>query len=70
MGAHEKKNRVSPLLAIDDFGIQLDVERHNQLKEQIAHFGQVFLTSPHPMSPLTGDIAFQAFHVQQGNLLS
>jgi DNA replication and repair protein RecF len=57
-----------PLLAIDDFGIQLDAERHNQLKEQIAHFGQVFLTSPHPIPPLTGNTAFHTFHVQQGQI--
>jgi DNA replication and repair protein RecF len=35
-----------PLLGIDDFGIQLDPERHEQLQSHLAHFGQVFLTSP------------------------
>jgi recombinational DNA repair ATPase RecF len=63
-----KRIDAPPLLAIDDFGIQLDAQRHNQLKEQIAHFGQVFLTSPHPISPLTESIPFQAFHVQQGHI--
>jgi DNA replication and repair protein RecF len=67
---HMKKwTEASPLLAIDDFGIQLDAERQNQLKEQIAHFGQVFLTSPHPIAPITGNTAFQAFHVQQGQII-
>lgn len=36
-----------PLLGIDDFGIQLDSERQNQLKTHFPRFHQVFLTSPH-----------------------
>jgi len=65
----KKRTHSSPLLAIDDFGIQLDAERQNQLKEHIAHFGQVFLTSPYPISPLSEAIPFQAFQVQQGHVI-
>ncbi|MBS0604217.1 MAG: DNA replication/repair protein RecF [Verrucomicrobia bacterium] len=35
-----------PLLGIDDFGIQLDIERQMQLKAHLPKFKQVFLTSP------------------------
>lgn len=67
---HMKKwTESTPLFAIDDFGIQLDAKRHDHLKEQIVHFGQVFLTAPHPIAPLNGSSAFQAFHVQQGQII-
>lgn len=66
------QNRIqdAPLLAIDDFGIQLDETRARQLKEQIAHFGQVFLTSPQEISPLRSDIDFQAFHIDAGRAIT
>ncbi len=36
----------SPILGMDDFGIQLDLERKAQLKNHLSKFEQVFLTSP------------------------
>lgn len=54
-----------PILSIDDFGIQLDSERHKQLREQITRFGQVFLTCPQLINPLVTDIPFQAFHIDK-----
>lgn len=36
----------SPILGMDDFGIQLDSERKLQLKNHLQKFKQVFLTSP------------------------
>lgn len=39
----------SPLLGIDDFGVQLDPHRQLQLKTHLKQFSQVFLTSPHPL---------------------
>jgi DNA replication and repair protein RecF len=38
--------KCSPLLGIDDFGIQLDKERRIQLTNHLSKFKQVFLTSP------------------------
>lgn len=68
---HMKKwTDTPPLLAIDDFGIQLDATRQNRLQEQITHFGQVFLTSPHAIDCFSTASTFQAFHVQQGNILN
>ncbi|MEN9343492.1 MAG: replication and repair protein recF [Chlamydiota bacterium] len=39
-------SRKKPLLGLDDFGIHLDATRLEHLKSALAHFGQVFLTSP------------------------
>lgn len=58
-----------PLLAIDDFGIQFDAERLNRLTQQLKYFGQVFLTTPHPIPSLTEKVPFQTFHIQQGVVL-
>jgi DNA replication and repair protein RecF len=53
-----------PLLAIDDFGIQLDTKRREQLQEHIAHFGQVFLTAPQLLNPANS----KTFQVRRGEI--
>jgi DNA replication and repair protein RecF len=55
-----------PLLSIDDFGIQLDQERQKELCQHIAHFGQVFLTAPHPLTALAEEHPFRSFHIVEG----
>ena len=59
-----------PLLGIDDFGIQLDAGRQNQLKSHLSQFKQVFLTSPlftkedlHPLS------SYKVLQIEKGNIL-
>ncbi len=42
--------RAPPLMGIDDFGLQLDQTRQKLLEEQLTSLGQVFLTSPKPLS--------------------
>jgi DNA replication and repair protein RecF len=59
----EKRMETAPLLAIDDFGIQLDGERYAQLKEHLAHFGQVFVTSPYPIAS-----DFREFSIENGQI--
>ncbi len=54
-----------PLLAIDDFGIQLDALRQSALKHHLGEFGQVFLTSPLPIEELSQGYAL---HVQEGQV--
>lgn len=54
-----------PLLAIDDFGIQLDPARQEVLCSQLSRFGQVFLSTPHPSSALSG---YHTFHIQDGSI--
>jgi DNA replication and repair protein RecF len=39
-----------PILSIDDFGVHLDETRHGLLLEVMQGRGQVFLTSPYPIS--------------------
>ncbi len=55
----------TPLLSIDDFGIQLDAERIPLLHKQLFQFGQVFLTTPHP---ITAHASTQFIHVEDGRL--
>ncbi|HEY2810633.1 MAG TPA: DNA replication/repair protein RecF [Rhabdochlamydiaceae bacterium] len=55
----------APLLAIDDFGIQLDAERQRHLQEHLSRFSQVFLTFPHLLDQ---NFPFHAFHVQEGSI--
>lgn len=55
-----------PLLAIDDFGIQLDANRQQILKEKLTEFGQVFLTTPH----LSGHEAAHAIHIHKGSKIN
>ncbi len=40
------QTEITPLFAIDDFGIHLDPTRTKTLREQLSSFGQVLLTSP------------------------
>lgn len=58
------KNRLyaPPLLGIDDFGIQLDQTRQNQLKGHLTQFNQVFLTSPIP----EGGTEYHLLNVEKG----
>ncbi len=59
----QQRLEASPLLAIDDFGIQLDSERHAQLRDHLTHFGQVFVTSPHSINS-----AFREFSIENGTI--
>ena len=52
-----------PLLGIDDFGIQLDAERQQQLHTHLSSFQQIFLTSP-TFPQLSG----KRFHIDQGEI--
>lgn len=54
-----------PLLAIDDFGIQLDPARQEVLCSQLSRFGQVFLSTPHPLPALS---AYRSFHIQDASI--
>ncbi len=56
----------SPLLSIDDYGIQLDPYRHQQLSHHMDRFGQVFLSSPQAIQPLS--TSCHSFHVNCGTV--
>jgi len=61
----QKRIGSPPLLAIDDFGIQLDPERQEVLCSQLNRFGQVFLSMPHPLPALS---TYRTFHIQNGGV--
>lgn len=56
----------SPLLSIDDFGIQLDSIRQEKLCSQIHCFGQLFLSTPHLLPSLA---THRALHIKEGLVL-
>jgi DNA replication and repair protein RecF len=56
----------TPLLGIDDFGIQLDERRQELLYENLSIFSQVFLTSPHFKHEEF--LASRVFHVAKGSI--
>lgn len=56
-----------PLLAIDDFGVQLDSIRQSLLQCHLKGFEQVFLTSPREFDPsLTPERPHQTLFVEKG----
>lgn len=65
---HTMKERLGnpPLLAIDDFGAQLDSTRRHQLHVQLQSFGQVFLTLPDPDPELLEIPGARCLHVESG----
>ncbi len=56
----------TPLLGIDDFGIQLDERRQALLQENLSIFSQVFLTSPHFKQEEF--LTSRVFHVAKGSI--
>lgn len=59
----------TPLIGIDDFGIQLDPKRLTQFQEQMKTLNQVFLTSPQPLSMNLFDSAAQIIRIENGAVL-
>lgn len=55
-----------PMLGIDDFGIQLDEERRQQMKAHLSKFSQVFLTSP--MALHYDRASLQIFTIENGTI--
>lgn len=54
-----------PLIAIDDFGIHLDAERHDHMQSLLKEVGQLFVTSPMSLeNALFDEKAF--FHMEKG----
>lgn len=49
----KQQTHVDPLMCIDDFGAHLDAERSLLFQEKLSGLGQVFLTSPYPLSLAT-----------------
>lgn len=47
----------TPLLGIDDFGVHLDEKRYALIQRCVEGLGQVFLTTPSPISPVSGAYA-------------
>lgn len=47
-----------PILSIDDFGIHLDTNRHGLLLDEMKQRGQVFLTSPYPLTGIVDRLIF------------
>lgn len=58
---------IFPLLAIDDFGIQLDSHRQDALHQHLSLFHQVFLTSPFPPIQKSENDS-KHFYVKQGQI--
>ncbi|MBS0621197.1 MAG: DNA replication/repair protein RecF [Verrucomicrobia bacterium] len=54
---------LSPLLGIDDFGIQLDEERRAELQRRLPRTSQVFLTSPIPLNEAVDHTLLITAHV-------
>jgi DNA replication and repair protein RecF len=60
----------SPMLGIDDFGIQLDEERRVQLKNYLSKFKQVFLTSPLQLQDrFAGNLPHRILTIENGRIL-
>jgi DNA replication and repair protein RecF len=60
----------APLLGIDDFGIQLDIERRSQMKSHLSKFSQVFLTSPVQLQDrFVENLPLHIFTIEQGKVL-
>jgi DNA replication and repair protein RecF len=47
-----------PILSIDDFGVHLDTNRHELLLDEMKTRGQVFLTSPYPLTGIVDRLIF------------
>jgi len=59
----------APILGIDDFGIQLDQERRDQLKNHLCKFKQVFLTSPMQLQErFAEDSPIQILTIENGKI--
>ena len=59
---------VSPLFCIDDFGVHLDEMREKFLKEALFPLGQLFLTSPKPLS-FCETKERRHFHIREGAVM-
>jgi DNA replication and repair protein RecF len=55
-----------PLMCIDDFGIQLDKERHQAFQHHLHKLGQVFLTAPLDSEDLLPGSSKQIIQISQG----
>ncbi len=66
--AMKERLQQPPLLAIDDFGVQLDPYRREQLHTQLQSFGQVFLTLPDPDPSLLSTEGAKLLHIDSGTL--
>lgn len=42
----QERSQTTPVMSIDDFGVHLDSQRTDLLKNELAHMGQVFITTP------------------------
>lgn len=61
---------LSPILGIDDFGIQLDNERRIQLKNHLSKFSQVFLTTPKQRPDhFAENLLLQFLTIEKGKIL-
>ncbi len=42
----KERSQTTPIMSIDDFGIHLDENRNHLFRKELAHMGQVFVTTP------------------------
>jgi DNA replication and repair protein RecF len=59
------ESKVKPLLGIDDFGVHLDAARKQEMQPILSSLGQVFLTSPLPLSEELGS----KFFIEKGSII-